>query len=226
MVKASLLFLSCVLIACGLDSFQDFLLSEPSRANCRDNLFNLTRFPHVFGIANVTLVIEKILSDIGLVATMQNFSAWSQMPIERQVRWRKSPSATPILLALDEDATPSDPTSDDPRITPLWGAYSPGTPHNASMPFVNAVYANYCRYEDFKYLKERNVSVGGHIVICRYGKIYRGQKVGFAELENAIGVLIYSDPQDDGYYQGQPYPGGPARPESGGQRGSYARSQV
>ena len=57
-------------------------------------------------------------------------------------------------------------------------------------------------------------------MICRYGPNFRGVKVYLAEQRGAIGVLIYSDPQDDGYDKGDPWPIGPWRPETGVQRGS------
>src|SRR5690606_30996658 len=38
--------------------------------------------------------------------------------------------------------------------------------------------------------------------------------------KGAIGAILYSDPRDDGYYQGDTYPEGPSRPGHGVQRGS------
>jgi N-acetylated-alpha-linked acidic dipeptidase len=54
------------------------------------------------------------------------------------------------------------------------------------------VYAAYCRLEDFALLKERNISVEGKIVLCKYGGIFRGLKVKGSEDNGAIGTLIYS----------------------------------
>jgi N-acetylated-alpha-linked acidic dipeptidase len=82
------------------------------------------------------------------------------------------------------------------------------------------VYANYGRLEDFNELAAQHIDLHGKIVICRYGVNFRGVKVYLAEQRGAIGVLIYSDPQDDGYYKGDAYPIGPWRPETGVQRGS------
>lgn len=39
------------------------------------------------------------------------------------------------------------------------------------------MYVNYARVEDFDRLDELGVSVNGSIVIARYGKIFRGNKV-------------------------------------------------
>ncbi|MFC5865595.1 M28 family metallopeptidase [Acidicapsa dinghuensis] len=82
------------------------------------------------------------------------------------------------------------------------------------------VYANYGRLEDFDKLARDGVDLHGKVVLVRYGANFRGVKVYLAEQRGAIGVLIYSDPQDDGYFQGDPYPNGPWRPDTGVQRGS------
>jgi N-acetylated-alpha-linked acidic dipeptidase len=82
------------------------------------------------------------------------------------------------------------------------------------------VYANYALVEDFEDLERRNVSVEGKIVIVRYGRNFRGVKAYLAQRAGAVGVLIYSDPFDDGFVRGNPYPEGPWRPEWGVQRGS------
>ncbi|MGA9352696.1 MAG: M28 family metallopeptidase, partial [Terriglobales bacterium] len=85
---------------------------------------------------------------------------------------------------------------------------------------ADVVYANYGTPEDFDKLKQMNVDVRGKIVIVRYGQNFRGVKAFVAQERGAAGVVIYSDPKDDGYYRGDPYPKGPWRPASGVQRGS------
>jgi N-acetylated-alpha-linked acidic dipeptidase len=85
---------------------------------------------------------------------------------------------------------------------------------------AEVVYANYGRTEYFNELAARNIDLHGKIVICRYGSNFRGVKVYLAQQRGAIGVLLYSDPQDDGYAKGDAWPIGPWRPETGVQRGS------
>ena len=85
---------------------------------------------------------------------------------------------------------------------------------------AEVVYANYGSPEDFDKLKQMNVDVRGKIVIVRYGENFRGVKAFVAQERGAAGVIIYSDPKDDGYYRGDAYPKGPWRPASGVQRGS------
>ncbi len=108
-----------------------------------------------------------------------------------------------------------DPYEDDPRVVmPFNGSSGSGDVTG------DVVYANYGRLEDFDELARQHIDLHGKIVICRYGSNFRGVKVYIAEQRGAAGVLIYSDPQDDGYYKGDPWPIGPWRPDTGVQRGS------
>ena len=104
---------------------------------------------------------------------------------------------------------------DDPRVLPGFNGSSPSGDVTAPV-----VYANYGRLADFQRLTSLGVSVKGKIVLVRYGEDFRGVKVYLAQQYGAKGVLIYSDPSDDGSRSGQTYPGGPWRPDSGVQRGS------
>ena len=108
-----------------------------------------------------------------------------------------------------------DPAADNPRVVmPFNGSSGSGD------VTAEVVYANYGRLEDFNELAAHNIDLHGKIVICRYGSNFRGVKVYLAQQRGAVGVLIYSDPQDDGYAKGDPWPAGPWRPETGVQRGS------
>jgi N-acetylated-alpha-linked acidic dipeptidase len=108
-----------------------------------------------------------------------------------------------------------DPFEDDPRVV------MPFNSSSASGDVTgDVVYANYGRPEDFDELAAQHVDLHGKIVLCRYGGNFRGVKVYIAQKRGAVGVLIYSDPQDDGYYKGDAWPEGPWRPETGVQRGS------
>jgi len=108
-----------------------------------------------------------------------------------------------------------DPFQNNPRILPAFNGSSPSG--NITAPVV---YANYGTLADFKKLASLGVSVKGKIVLVRYGKNFRGVKVYIAQQYGAKGVLIYSDPADDGYFRGDAYPKGPYRPASAVQRGS------
>ena len=108
-----------------------------------------------------------------------------------------------------------DPFQDDPRILPAFNGSSPSGDVTGDV-----VYANYGELADFKELAKLGVSVKDKIVLVRYGGNFRGVKVYIAQQYGAKGVLIYSDPADDGYFRGDSYPKGPWRPASGVQRGS------
>src|SRR5207253_6498922 len=84
----------------------------------------------------------------------------------------------------------------------------------------DVVYVNYGLVEDYTTLDSLGVSVKGKVVVARYGRSFRGIKAREAEKHGAVALLIYSDPQDDGYGQGDVYPSGPMRPRGGVQRGS------
>jgi N-acetylated-alpha-linked acidic dipeptidase len=113
------------------------------------------------------------------------------------------------------DPIAGDPFQDDPRVTPAFNGSSPSGDVTGEV-----VYANYGTQADFKRLAELGVIVKDKIVIVRYGGNFRGVKVYIAQMYGAKGVLIYSDPADDGYVKGDAYPKGPYRPQSAVQRGS------
>src|ERR1035441_6665495 len=108
-----------------------------------------------------------------------------------------------------------DPYQDDPRVLTAYNGFSPSGDVTADV-----VYANYGRPEDFKKLKELGVETKGKIAIVRYGVNFRGVKPFVASENGCVGVIIYSDPWDDGYYKGDKYPKGPWRPDTAVQRGS------
>jgi len=97
-------------------------------------------------------------------------------------------------------------------------------PYNAMSPSgdveADVVYANYGSPEDFQKLEQMKVDVRGKIVLVRYGQNFRGVKAFVAQEHGAAGVIIYSDPSDDGWRRGDKYPQGPWRPDTGVQRGS------
>ncbi len=120
-----------------------------------------------------------------------------------------------LISGPTKEHVDGDPGQDDPRVVmPFHGSSGSGDVTG------EVVYANYGRLEDFDQLAAQHIDLHGKIVLVRYGANFRGVKVYIAQQRGAAGVLIYSDPQDDGYYKGDPYPLGPWRPETGVQRGS------
>ena len=115
------------------------------------------------------------------------------------------------------------PIPEDPSLTPenLARALPPYVAFQGDGDVTApVVYVNYGMPADYDALAARGISVAGKIVLARYGAGWRGLKPKLAEEHGAIGCLIYSDPADDGYEEGDPYPKGGARPPHGVQRGS------
>ncbi|MBQ4854016.1 M28 family peptidase [Rhodanobacter sp. B2A1Ga4] len=127
----------------------------------------------------------------------------------------------PYTATLHEPAVAGDATSDLAGVLPPYNVY--GADGDVSAPVV---YANYGMPDDYKELARRGVDVRGKIVITRYGGGWRGLKPKLAQEHGAIGCLIYSDPHDDGYAEGDVYPQGGWRPAQGVQRGSVADMQL
>jgi N-acetylated-alpha-linked acidic dipeptidase len=119
--------------------------------------------------------------------------------------------ASLMELPLKEDAT-SGQTNEQ---LPTYNCYSPDGDVTGELVFVN-----YGVPEDYEYLERIGIDVRGKIVIAKYGHSWRGIKPKVAQEHGAIGCIIYSDPKDDGYYQGDVYPKGAYKNENGVQRGS------
>jgi N-acetylated-alpha-linked acidic dipeptidase len=148
----------------------------------------------------------------GLETEVRSYSVWMPHPLSTRV-WRIAPN--PIELNLQEGPIPEDTTSVAfPQVTPFNGYGAAGDVRG------DVVYVNYGLIEDYAQLDSMGVLVKGKIAIARYGRSYRGIKAREAEKHGAVGLLIYSDPADDGYVRGDVYPVGPMRPSQGIQRGS------
>ncbi len=121
-----------------------------------------------------------------------------------------------FILKLQEPAVEGDATSgQQSEQLPAYNAYS--IDGDVTGPLV---YVNYGVPADYEELEKRGIDIKGKIVIARYGGSWRGIKPKVAAEHGAIGCLIYSDPRNDGFYQGDVYPKGAYRNENGVQRGS------
>jgi len=188
----------------------------PAADSAREHLKRLTAEPHVAGTKEdyaTAIYVRDQIRSYGIPADLKEYDVL--LPYPRQ------PSIVEIVgkrrerLSLKEAVVPEDPTSSSPKIIPLFNGYSPSGDVTAPL-----VYANYGLPPDYEALKKLGVDVKGKIVLARYGNSFRGVKAKVAEENGAIGLIIYSDPADDGYSQGDVYPKGPWRPESSAQRGS------
>jgi N-acetylated-alpha-linked acidic dipeptidase len=163
-------------------------------------------------------VAEKFRA-AGLSTEIVPFRVWLNKPVKIEITAvdaaGKQLMSGPSPEHVDPNAYGGDPFQNDPRILPAFNGSSPSGDVTADV-----VYANYGTLADFDRLQQLGVSVKGKIVLVRYGQNFRGVKVYIAQQRGAAGVLIYSDPADDGYVRGDKYPRGAYRPDSGVQRGS------
>jgi len=199
-------------------AFESRFQAIPDTKLAEEHLRILTSAPHIAGSpedkATADYVAEKFRA-AGLNTEIVEYKAWMNYPQEISVEIT-SP-ADIHLHAPSREHVQGDPYQDDPRVVTAFNAMSPSGDAEASV-----IYANYGSPADFQKLADMNISVRGKIVIARYGQNYRGTKAELAEEYGASGLILYSDPADDGWQRGNTYPQGPWRPESGVQRGSIS----
>jgi N-acetylated-alpha-linked acidic dipeptidase len=120
-----------------------------------------------------------------------------------------------VKLQVEEEKIRGDQWADMPGILPAYNAYSP--PGDVAGEIV---YVNFGIPSDYETLEKLGIDVKGKIVLARYGGSWRGIKPKVAAEHGAVACLIYSDPHEDGYFQGEVYPDGPFRGWGMIQRGS------
>lgn len=195
--------------------FERIALDTPTAANARKWLEALTAEPHVAGTPAEKKVAEYVrdrMTEFGLEVEMIKYDVFLNHPKKVSLTMV---SPTRQELSLVEDAYPQDKYSMMPGEFPAFHGY--GASGDAAGQIV---YVNYGANGDYERLKAMGVSVDGRIALVRYGGPFRGLKVKEAQEHGAKGILIYSDPADDGYMKGDVYPDGPMRPASAIQRGS------
>ncbi|HEY7059298.1 MAG TPA: PA domain-containing protein, partial [Vicinamibacterales bacterium] len=185
----------------------------PKPDNLRAYMQLISETPHHAGSPASRKVAEYVLSQFkswGLNASIEQFEALMPYPTERALQLVSPEQYT---AKLQEPPVDVDKDSTDTGGLPTFNAYSADGDVTADL-----VYVNYGIPDDYEQLAKLGVDVKGRIVIARYGKSWRGIKPKVAYEHGAVGCIIYSDPQDDGYFRGDVYPSGPFRPEQGAQR--------
>ncbi len=190
----------------------------PQTDNLRETMRRLAARPHHVGSPydrdNAQWILERFRS-FGLEARIDSFMVLFPTPKERAV---ELVAPTKFVAKLQEPTLSVDPTSGQRSDQlPTYNAYSADGDVTAPL-----VYVNHGVPADYERLDRLGISVKGAIVIARYGGSWRGIKPKVAAEHGALGCLIYSDPKDDGYFEGEVYPQGPYRPKDGVQRGSVA----
>jgi N-acetylated-alpha-linked acidic dipeptidase len=189
---------------------------SPDPRLAEEHLRILTQAPHVAGSPEDRKTAEYVAQkfrEAGLDTQIVEYKVLLSFP--QEVSIEVTAPANVKMHGPGREHVEGDPYDDDPRILPAFNAYSPSGDVEADV-----VYANYGAPQDYKQLEAQKIDVRGKLVIVRYGGNYRGVKSLVAQEHGAAGVIIYSDPIDDGYYRGDMYPKGPFRPPSGVQRGS------
>jgi N-acetylated-alpha-linked acidic dipeptidase len=192
--------------------------AQLNRANLESWMKRLTARPHhtgsAYGKENAEL-IASLFKSWGYDTTIECFDVLFPTPITRVVELIAPERYTAKLTEpeLAEDAT----SRQRAEMLPPYNAYSADGDVTAEL-----VYVNYGVPRDYEVLERNGIDVRGKIVIARYGGSWRGIKPKVAAEHGAIGCLIYSDPRDDGYAQGDVYPKGAYRSEQSAQRGSVA----
>jgi len=196
-------------------SWEEKMRAIPKPGLQREYMKHLSAEPHHVGSAydkqNAEWIREKFKS-WGIDAKLEEFEVLFPTPTERVLEMVEP---TRFRATLKEPAIAEDPDSGDANQLPTYNAYSIDGDVTGQL-----VYVNYGVPADYEELAKLGVDVKGKIVISRYGGSWRGIKPKVAAEHGAIGCLIYSDPKDDGYFQGDVFPKGPYRPEQGVQRGS------
>ena len=196
--------------------WEDRLRALPSAGNLRDYVRRLSARPHHVGSPYDKDNAEWLLAQLkgwGLDASIETFEVLMPTPKERLLEMT---APVRFTAKLQEPEVAADPTSGQhAEQLPSYNAYSADGDVTARL-----VYVNYGTPEDYQQLERLGISVKGAIVIARYGACWRGIKPKVAGEHGALGCLIYSDPRDDGYFEGDVFPKGAYRPPDGVQRGS------
>jgi len=184
-------------------------------AHMSATLKELSAYPHHIGSPGgekVADIIYNRYKNAGWDAKIETYQVLFPTP---KTRVLELTSPTIYKALLKEPALKEDATSGQEGQLPTYNAWSADGDVSGDLIFVN-----YGLPADYDELEKMGIDVKGKIVIAKYGRSWRGIKPKVAYEHGAIGCIIYSDPKDDGYFQGDVYPQGPFKNEYGVQRGS------
>jgi N-acetylated-alpha-linked acidic dipeptidase len=193
-------------------------LAIPTPENARSWLRTLTAEPHVAGTPadyKTAVFVRDKLREWGWKAELEELEVLLNYPVAIA-----SPSLTierpnAKVLSVDEARLATDKDSASSAAFGAFHGYGV-----SGRAYGQVVYLNYGRPEDYSAIEKMGIDVKGKIVLVRYGTLFRGLKVRNAQKRGAVGILIFSDPADDGFAKGDVYPNGRFRPGSAIQRGS------
>jgi N-acetylated-alpha-linked acidic dipeptidase len=176
-------------------SLEQRLLAVPDTASVRRMSRDLTAVPHLAGTpaqaATRDYALERLRS-WGLEAWSAAYTVYLPQPDTVAAWVIARPGAAPERLALGEPVVAGNPVTSGSTVPPFNGYSGDGDVS------AEVVYVNYGLIEDYRTLDSLGVSLRGKIAIARYGRSFRGIKAREAEKHGAVGLIVYSDPQDDG----------------------------
>jgi len=213
------------------DQLKSILLDTPSSELAEEWSRYYTAGPHLAGKNySQALWTKEKWEEWGVKSQIVDYDVYLNYPVEHRLALLKkeddgdkhattSSWKVTFEASLVEDILEEDPSSGHPERIPTFHGYSASG--NVTAPIV---YVNYGTYQDYEDLIKANISLSGKIAIARYGGIFRGLKVKRAQELGMLGVILYTDPGDDGEVTEEKgvatYPDGPARQPSSVQRGS------
>jgi len=197
--------------------WEERYLRIPDPVKCGKYLRRLTAEPHAAGTPGDQRVTQFIFDEFerdGLNPEIVEYNVLLSYPKKVVV---DLVAPVHLKLANPEPPIPGDKDTfiSDPMATIPWNGYSPSADVTAPV-----VYVNYGNTEDYDQLEKLGVSASGRIVLVRYFRGYRGGKSLEAEKRGVAGVIVYSDPAEDGDLKGKTYPDGPWGPAGHFQRGA------
>jgi N-acetylated-alpha-linked acidic dipeptidase len=223
-----LLALLCLPVAAGAQSLAGFTAPDAARqralekvldtlvtpASVRGDSRTLSAVPHIAGTSaqrKTASYVNRQLAAAGFDTSSVSFRVYIPFQDSAVVELVRP---TLRRFNLLEPALREDPATHG-AIWPAMNGYS-----GLGDATGGVIYANYGLPADYAALDSMGISVRGRVVLARYGRSHRGIKAREAEAHGAAAVLLYSDPQDDGFFVGPTYPSGPMRHPDSPQRGS------
>ncbi|OAL35299.1 hypothetical protein AYO20_05350 [Fonsecaea nubica] len=197
----------------------ELLLETPDEEKARSWSEYYTSGPHLAGKnLSQALWTRERWEEFGVKSDIVAYDVFINYPSDHRLALLDGHKVK-YECSLEEDILDEDPTTSLKDRIPTFHGYSASG--NVTAPYV---YANFGTYQDFEDLRAANVSLEGKIALVKYGHIFRGLKVKRAQELGLVGVVMYSDPQEDGDITEEngykTYPDGPARNPSSVQRGS------
>lgn len=206
------------------EDLQRTLLETPKEDKAREWSRYYTGGPHLAG-KNLSQAVwtRERWEEFGISSSIVDYDVYLNYPVSNRLALLKKDKEHTYQVeyecSMEEDVLDEDTTSGLEDRIPTFHGYSASG--NVTSQYV---YVNFGTYWDFEDLVNANVGLEGKIALAKYGRIFRGLKVKRAQELGMSGVVLYTDPQEDGEVTEMngymAYPDGPARQPSSVQRGS------